>query len=129
MNRKKEKLGMNPSTARARLMKDLLFKFVVRAGHKCYRCGRELTKETFSLDHKNDWLDAENSSELFFDVENVAFSHVICNTLAAADKNRKYHNEEDRRRAKTESKNRWYRRLDKGERSTRRRDQYVRHGH
>lgn len=83
MKKKRERLGMNPSTARNRLIKTLLFKFVVNAGHKCYRCGKELSIDTFSVDHILPWLNSDDPIGLFFDVDNIAFSHMRCNTLVA----------------------------------------------
>jgi len=37
--------------------------------------------EELSIEHKIPWLN--NSSELFWDLDNIAFSHLICNTRAA----------------------------------------------
>lgn len=76
-------LGMNPSTASGRLVKDLLFDFVEKSGIKCYRCNGDLTRNTFSIEHKKPWLDSENPVELFFDLGNIAFSHLSCNASAA----------------------------------------------
>lgn len=87
-NKKREKLGMNPSTAHRRLLKDLLFKYVMLAGNKCLRCNQELTKETFSVDHIKPWLNSETPVELYFDLDNIAFSHLNCNTQEMADRRR-----------------------------------------
>ena len=78
--KKSQLLGMNFGTARARLERDLVFKFAVQLGHKCHRCGKELTREDFSVDHKDVWSIAENPVEAFFDLDNIAFSHLHCNT-------------------------------------------------
>lgn len=75
-------LGMNPSTASGRLVKDTLFRLAVEAGHKCHHCGDELTRDTFSIEHINPWLDSENPVELYFDQDNIAFSHLTCNIKA-----------------------------------------------
>jgi len=77
--RKAEQLGMNPGTARNRLVTDLLFDFAVRAGHKCCRCGHDLDRETFSVDHLTPWLDSADPKSLFFDLKNIGFSHLACN--------------------------------------------------
>lgn len=79
MQEKHKQLGMNPSTASGRLLKDLLFKYAVASGEKCFRCNEELTRETFSIEHKIPWLHSENPVELFFDLDNIAFSHLLCN--------------------------------------------------
>ena len=82
MSVKNQQLGMNVSTANHKLKVDLLFKFVVLAGHKCHRCGKELTRDTFSVDHIQPWLHTDKPLELFFDLDNIAFSHQACNTGA-----------------------------------------------
>ena len=79
MKNKQAQLGINPSTAQGRLVKDLLFDFVIKSGHKCHKCGIELTRETFSIEHIIPWLDSENPIELFFDLNNIAYSHLSCN--------------------------------------------------
>lgn len=81
--KKTEQLGMNPGTASYRLVKDLLFKFAVEAGHKCHRCGNELDRESFSVEHKKAWIDSDDPVGLFFELENIAFSHLKCNVGAA----------------------------------------------
>jgi hypothetical protein len=76
---KESELGMPFGTACARLRKAVLFALVQRLGlDECYRCGGPITSpEELSLDHKIDWLGVDPA--LFWDVENVAFSHRICN--------------------------------------------------
>lgn len=73
---------MNPSTASNRLVKDILFRLAVEAGHKCFQCGGELDRSSFSIEHKVPWIDSENPKELFFDLDNIAFSHHKCNVGA-----------------------------------------------
>lgn len=96
-NKKNTQLGMNAGTAAHRLKIDLLFDFVIKAGHKCFRCGEELTRDTFSIDHKISWLDSENPVVNFFDISNIAYSHMICNFGAAKKSNQKYFSKEDMR--------------------------------
>lgn len=72
-------LGMNPSTASGRLVKDTLFKLAIEAGYACYRCSKPLTRDTFSIEHKEPWLDSEDPVGTFFDQDNIAFSHLTCN--------------------------------------------------
>lgn len=84
--KKAQQLGMNPSTASGRLVKDLLFKFIIDAGNKCHRCGGELTRETFSIEHIENWLDSDDPIKLYFDLSNIAFSHKSCNFSAARKK-------------------------------------------
>lgn len=79
MDKKQIQLGMNPSTANGRLVKDLLFNFVTQAGHVCFRCSEPMTRETFSIEHTTPWLDSEDPIGLFFDMKNIAYSHLSCN--------------------------------------------------
>lgn len=81
-NKKKIQLGLDASTAAHRLRIDLLFRFAKQAGHKCFRCGKPLTRKTFSIDHKKSWLNSKNPAKLFFDLSNIAFSHRACNSRA-----------------------------------------------
>jgi hypothetical protein len=78
-DKKIAQLGMDPATASHRLLKDLLFKLAIDAGHKCHHCRGDLTRETLSIEHKQPWLDSDDPKSLFFDLENVAFSHKACN--------------------------------------------------
>ena len=95
--KKTQQLGMNPSTASGRLTKDLLFKFLIDAGHKCHQCGEELTRDTFSIEHKKPWIDSEDPASLFFDLDNIAFSHLFCNFSAARRPHKKDLTDEERR--------------------------------
>lgn len=84
MNKKAQQLGMNPSTASHRLVKDLLFKMVCDTEqNKCFQCGEPMERNNFSIEHKTPWLDSENPQELFFNLENIAFSHLKCNVQNA----------------------------------------------
>lgn len=84
MNKKSVQLGMNPSTASGRLLKDILFQLVCETGKdKCFHCGEKITRETLSIEHKTPWLDSDDPQGLFFDLDNIAFSHLLCNTKAA----------------------------------------------
>ena len=80
---KQRQLGMNPSTAQAKLLKDILFFFVNRDEIKCFQCSGTLTRENFSIEHKVPWLHSESPRELFFDLDNIRFSHLSCNYSAA----------------------------------------------
>ncbi len=91
-------LGMNFATARARLDRDLLFKLAVLTGHKCYRCGGDLRREDFSVDHKNVWIKQPDPKAAFFDLDNVAFSHHHCNMLEMVGRRTKYSDPKEGRR-------------------------------
>src|SRR3954466_13344453 len=76
---KAEELGMPFGTASNRLRKLLLFHYVKKAGHDiCFKCSTPIeTVEEFSIEHKQPWLYI--SSDLFWDLDNIAFSHLKCN--------------------------------------------------
>jgi hypothetical protein len=83
--KKTKQLGMNPSTASNRLKKSILFSFAKRLDlNWCYQCGCEITDvQKFTVEHKKPWLDSEDPKRLFFDIENIAFSHASCNYKAS----------------------------------------------
>lgn len=80
---KAEQLGMPFGTANAKLRKMILFNLVQRFGlDVCYRCGGKIeTIETFTIEHKKAWLNV--NPDLFWDLDNIAFSHLTCNIGAA----------------------------------------------
>jgi len=126
--KKQNQLGMNPSTASGRLVKDLLFKFVKEKHPNCFRCGGPLTRETFSIEHKTPWLDSDDPVGLFFDLDNIDFSHHSCNVKAARTPNKKYYSKEEWLQAKASQNREWRAKQDKDARIKRRRDQYLRTG-
>ena len=77
-------LGQPFGTANAVLRKMLLYDMAKRLDEdKCYRCGTKIASiDDFSIDHIINWLHSGRAIELFFDLNNVAFSHVLCNTKA-----------------------------------------------
>lgn len=82
--KKQTQLGMNPGTASHRLVKDILYSLVVKTEQNaCFHCGEQMTRETFSVEHKEPWLDSEDPVKMFFDLDNISFSHMRCNTAAA----------------------------------------------
>lgn len=81
-DKKKMQLGMNHSTARARLVKDLLWNFIVKTDNDtCCKCGEKMEKDNFSIEHVKPWLDSEDPVGLFFDIENISYSHLQCNVV------------------------------------------------
>lgn len=88
-NKKKyEQLGMPAGTAMARLKKNILFSLVQECGKDtCYRCGKKIEDVVnFSIEHKKPWQNSDTPKELFYDLNNIAFSHMNCN-YGAASKN------------------------------------------
>lgn len=81
---KNEQLGMNYSTASNRLVKDILFNFIVVCRqNKCFRCSEPMERHNFSIEHKVPWLHSEKPKETFFDLNNISFSHLSCNIADA----------------------------------------------
>ena len=82
MDKKSQQLGINYSTAAARLDRQVLFMLVKECGRdKCHRCGKAIEKwQDLSTEHKADWLDVNPA--LFWDLSNIAFSHKWCNSGA-----------------------------------------------
>jgi len=83
--KKNDQLKMNHGTASNRLKKSILLDLLCKLDYNlCYRCGEEIKiAENLSIDHIKPWLDSENPIELFFDLNNVTFSHRRCNSGAA----------------------------------------------
>ncbi|HRZ18554.1 MAG TPA: hypothetical protein P5136_00660 [Methanofastidiosum sp.] len=81
LERKKKQFGIPLGTASGRLKKQILFKLVQEANKDiCYHCKKRITKiEDFSIEHKINWMYSKNPKKLFFDLENIAFSHLSCN--------------------------------------------------
>ena len=83
-NEKKDKqLGMNHSTAQHRLRKKILFMLVQKLKlDTCFQCKNLIVEiDDLSIEHKKPWLDED--TRLFWDMGNIAFSHIICNSTAA----------------------------------------------
>jgi hypothetical protein len=76
-------LGMSISTAVYQLQRRILFSFAGKLGLTlCFQCGREIeTLAEFSIEHKEPWMDV--SPDLYWDLNNIAFSHNCCNSSKA----------------------------------------------
>ena len=79
MSNKDEQLNMSFGTACNRLRKMILFALLEKHGENiCYRCGKTIESvNNLTIDHKKPWLN--NDASLFWDLNNVAFSHTKCN--------------------------------------------------
>lgn len=78
---KSKQLGMNFSTASLKLKKQMMFSMIQKCGmDTCYRCGQKIENvDEMTIEHKLPWLHSENPVELYFDFDNIAFSHDECN--------------------------------------------------
>jgi hypothetical protein len=46
----------------------------------CYVCGETIQSEKeLTIEHKTPWLHSDIPIELFYDIDNIAFSHAKCN--------------------------------------------------
>jgi hypothetical protein len=81
---KAEQLGMPIGTASNILRKSIMFDLLKRHGENvCFQCGEEIESvDNLSIEHKTPWLYSENPKELFFSLDNIAFSHIKCNISA-----------------------------------------------
>lgn len=79
MKRIAEQLGMSHGTAANRLRKMILFNLLRKLNEDvCFKCGKKIdTAEELSIEHKLPW--EGRSTELFWDLNNIAFSHIGCN--------------------------------------------------
>lgn len=77
--KKNATLGMSHGTAANRLRKMILFRQLKKHGENvCVRCGKSIEAvEDLSIEHIKPWEGI--SAELFWDLENIAFSHISCN--------------------------------------------------
>lgn len=82
---KREQLGMAYGTARNKLQKELIFKMAKELGlSNCFQCGKPINNSNeLSIEHKTPWLYSDDPVALFFDLDNIAFSHLSCNCKAA----------------------------------------------
>jgi hypothetical protein len=78
--RRLEQLGMSYGKASHRLRRILMFDMMCRLKENiCYSCNQEITNiDDWSIEHKESWLD--KSTELFWNLDNIAYSHKWCNT-------------------------------------------------
>lgn len=79
---KAEFLGMPYGTAMNRLRKQIMFKLAQELGYDiCYKCEKVIeTSNSLSIEHKEPWLNRPDGKALFWDLGNIAFSHIACNT-------------------------------------------------
>jgi hypothetical protein len=83
--KKDAQLGEKFNTANYHLKKMVWFDMMKRYGENiCFRCKEAIeTVEELSIEHKIPWLNKPNAKELFWDLNNVAWSHISCNSKAA----------------------------------------------
>lgn len=100
--RKAAQLGMPWGTATTKLRKMLLFRATQKLNEDiCFKCGKKIeTIGEFTIEHKKSWLHVD--VRLFWDLENIAFSHSKCNLRDSSRNQRKVFGESDNRSRKVE---------------------------
>lgn len=83
--KKASQLGMPHGTAQGKLRKMVIFMLLKKLNANfCHQCGGEIeTISQLSIEHKEPWLDSDDPFGKFFDLNNIAFSHLSCNCGAA----------------------------------------------
>ena len=78
----KRLLGVSHGTAAHHLGRAIMFRLVQQTKQDvCYRCKKTIKRiEEFSIEHKEPWQHADNPKDTFFDLDNIAFSHKVCNS-------------------------------------------------
>ena len=95
-DKKRDQLGMPIGTAAGRLRKMIMFALLQKAGQDiCHQCGERIKRvEDLSVEHIIPWLDSDDPIELYFDLDNITFSHLKCNIASARRFNRGMKNPE-----------------------------------
>lgn len=130
-NQKKHALlGMNHGTAGHQLRKKILFSLIEKLEMNiCFQCSRVIADiDDLSIEHKSPWMSASKPKEAFFDLENIAFSHLSCNVSAAQRPNKVCHSKEDRDKRDAELGKKYWNLLTKEEQKVKRRDKYKKYG-
>jgi hypothetical protein len=85
-SRKDELLGMPHGTANGKLTKMILYDLADRLNLlNCYRCGKHIDSlKELSVEHKEAWMSALDPKASYFDLNNIAFSHLRCNIVASS---------------------------------------------
>ena len=124
---KSDALGMPIGTASNRLRKMILFSLVCRFNlNTCYQCNGEiLSIDDLSIEHKEPWLQADDPVESFFNLDNIAFSHLSCNVAAGSRPTKIYDTLSQKRHAKHI---RTYAKLSPEDRKKDRRRRYLKYG-
>lgn len=80
--KRNELLGMNHTVAMKRLYRMLILRYMQFHGHdSCFKCGKKIENiETLSIEHKEPWFNSADPVKTFWDMDNLAFSHIRCNT-------------------------------------------------
>ncbi len=91
--RYREQLGLSYPAASYRLIRKLLFSLLVESKRAiCLRCKQPIDSvEDMTIDHMIPWRNKADAQELFYDIENIAFSHPRCNSSTLRERCRQGH--------------------------------------
>jgi hypothetical protein len=126
--KKAQQLGMPYGTANGRLKKDIMFSLLKELNRNiCYRCGELIeNSSTLSIEHKDNWLDSKEPAKLFFDINNITYSHLSCNCSQSRGVfKKKYNTDEELKLARREQNSRSER---KNYSTSKRKERYIRTG-
>jgi len=128
--KKSELLGVAHGTAQHRLRKSIMFMLVVETNKNiCSHCKKIIDNiDHFSIEHISPWMSAEDPKESFYSLNNIAFSHLSCNSSAASKPYQKYFTKEERLEADRKKDRKRYGKMTIEQRRKRRRDIYERYG-
>jgi len=128
--KKKDQLGCDPGTAQYRLTRLILFDLICKLElNYCYQCKSIISSvEDLSIEHKVPWLDSNDPKELFYDIDNIAFSHKSCNYGAARKYSKKWKTDEQRKKLRAENERKRWSKLDKKDQQRIRREKYLKYG-
>ena len=87
MSKRDETLGIPYGTAMNQLRRKIMFNLLCKLNlNSCFRCSKEMTVEDYTIEHKEPWRSKD--AELFWDLENISFSHKSCNSGSKRHVNR-----------------------------------------
>lgn len=83
--KKNHQLGESHGTACNKLRKRIMFSMIQKCGmDTCHQCGEKIESvDKLSIEHKIPWLDSDDPPAVFYDLDNIAFSHLSCNCKAS----------------------------------------------
>jgi hypothetical protein len=81
-----------------------------------------------SIEHKEAWMGAADPLASFFDLENIAFSHLSCNCSAASKPNQLYASKGERDAARSGRRRDEWSTWTKEKQQRVRREKYLKHG-
>jgi hypothetical protein len=100
-------LGMTYGKAQHRLRKSIMFMLAQRCSMDiCHQCGKRIdTESEISIEHIVAWEKSNDPLKSFSDLDNIAFSHLVCNIKAASKPNKRFSSKTEQQRAFSRARN------------------------